>query len=146
MKRSNTRKVRTLLPLVLFLSLGINVALISWVAGIQASDSRAVRSVLTDMMQRLPPEQQERATDIIQKHRDEIRQAMDAVREQRQEILTLVAQETPDQTRLVQAFGELRHRTARVQETGHAIVLEILPLLSPEQRRVFLDRPPVITP
>lgn len=139
----NAHKTK-ILSAILFLSLAGNIGLASWMAGKKAGElgnSRRTRiEAFTDIARTLPPEQRKAALQSIKTHRPQLKQAMRSVRDQRQAILVLAQQDQVNPQKLEEALAELRRRTTAAQEEGHALALEIIPYVPPEQRRALIEK------
>src|SRR5690606_15996539 len=73
--------------------------------------------------------------DVLEAHRPRVRESVGAVMRARREVRTLMAAEDVDPQALDAAFAALRARDAEAAEVVHAMLADLMPRLTPEERR-----------
>lgn len=142
----------TILSIALLLSLSANIGLASFMAGhrtaaITTSNSSApaaprptVGNAFADVIKDAPQEQRQALRKIVAQRRPELRQAVQALQEQRRTVADMVQNDPIDQAALTQALTDLRQRTTVAQEAGHQLLLDLVPHLTAEQRHDLIQR------
>lgn len=136
-------KIKTL-SFLLLISMALNAGLLAWTVGKQTGEigyqKRQVVAGFIEMARNLPEDKRETALQVIKTRGPELRQAMQDIRKQRQDLYTIMEQEQVDSQAVSNAFAGLRQKTTAAQQVGHEIIVEIIPHASLEQRRSLLQK------
>lgn len=142
----------TILSIALLLSLSANIGLASFMAGhrtavmTSSSDSTPAAprptagNAFAEVIRDAPQEQRQALRKIVAQRRPELRQAVQALQEQRRTVAEIVQNDPMDQAALTQALTDLRSRTTAAQEAGHQLLLDLVPHLTAEQRHDLIQR------
>lgn len=143
----------TILSIALLLSLSANIGLASFMAGHRtaamttSSSSNApsaprptAGNAFAEVIKEAPQEQRQALRKIVAQRRPELRQAVQALQEQRRNVAELVENDPMDPAALTQALTDLRSRTAAAQVAGHQLLLDLVPHLTAEQRHDLIQR------
>lgn len=132
---NNLSRWTKVLGVVLVLSLALNFFLAGWMgARFMHGDVLPHRWSITRLVHDLPEDQRAAVVATFERHRDEIRDAMDNLRETRREVADILIEEPYDPKATAAALASLRAQSAAMQETMHDALLEVAAQLPPEAR------------
>ena len=132
----------TALSIALFVSLALNVFVAGWAVGHGfgprggpgGPDEAGLRIGIERVLRVLPAEDRQVVRGLFEERRPLIRQQFEALREARKKVADVLRAEPFDQAAFEQAYGEMRQRSAGVQDAIHAVIVAAVPKLSPAGR------------
>lgn len=124
---------------VLLLSLGLNcvtigIALAPVVHGKPDQPSRPILEKMLKLASKVPPDIRQSARHHLREHRDELRQAQDAIRANRAAIVQIVQQPKLDEAALRQKLTEQRETMSKVVGILQEGLIAVLNDVPPEER------------
>jgi len=138
----------SIIGVLLLASLGLNLFLGGLLVGREVSGglplrpSQAgggLRAAIEQLLRDLPPGDRETARAAFEAQRADIVGRVQALRQARQQVARLLKTEPFDAAATAAAMQAVRERTAAVQETMQALVLQTAPQLSPAGRATIAE-------
>ena len=134
----------TALSVALFISLALNIFVAGWVAGHRMGPpggmgEAGIRIGIQRVLRFLPPDDKPVVEAMFEAERPNIRGQFQALREARKKVADILRAPDFDQAAFESAYGEMRQRSADVQNAIHALIVAAVPKLSPAGRRALAD-------
>lgn len=125
---------------LLFASLALNLFLGGMVIGRQAAPERGERfKAFQEQIEMLPETERKMAQEVIHEYRPKLKEEMQALREQRQNIFALIQSDNYSRAEAEERFRALREQTLKVQALTQAMMLDLADQLGPEKRAALLQ-------
>ena len=131
---------RWIIFLLLFLSLGFNIAFVSMLAGKKAGKLYAPARIVMHRLDTLPEPERSTAKEVFLQERAKLKSLMGELKHARKETFAYIASPDYERAEAQRRLTELREKTAQLQDAGQTILLDIADGLSPESRAVLLQR------
>ena len=141
-----SRRLLSLLGLLLLVSLGINLFLGGLMLGRDFGGGLPVRpglagggmrAALEQLLKELPPDDRDIMRDAFEGHRADIVDRVQTLRQARQQVARLLKASSFDTAAATAAMQTVRERTSALQQAMQAVVLQTAPLLSQAARQTL---------
>jgi len=104
-----------------------------------SDNNRGIPPFLDRMAEALPPDDRAKLNDTVSKHQPEISRIGASVREARRQARAAMTAENFDRAAAEKAFGELRDRNVRFQQSLHETLMDAAATLPAQARRQMIE-------
>jgi len=131
-------KKRLALGVILFLSIAMNVTLLSIIMGRSTRQHELVVKLVMRQLAALPEDQRVKAEAIVDLAKPSLRRQMLEIKQKRKEVAGYLASKNYQRDEAEKRFFELRAKNSAVQTVAQTLILDIADQLTPEQRAMVI--------